>query len=185
MPDAGNPPTTAEQLRMRRVSSVQRFAELVFKASGVQEHALKGRTGDGGSITLLLTIRGKPGLATAERREKQMSPSPATLLSMGLATKVAFSTTLAAVFILNRPLTLACAWQTRYNRAVQVPASARVTALLSRASIAWQTVRGANEQSAGPRSFFGICIHFRRQKKKNQLTHQTQRISFLEGGWHC
>lgn len=121
MPDAGNPPTTAEQLRMRRVSSVQRFAELVFKASGVQEHALKGHAGDGGSLMLLLTIRGKPGLATAERREKQMSPSPVTLLSLGLAAKAAFSTTLAAVFIVNRPLTLACAWQTRYDRAVQAP----------------------------------------------------------------
>lgn len=96
----------AKQLSTRTVFSVQRFAELVFKASEVQKHDLKGHTSDGGSIKLLLTIRGKSDLVTDERRENQMSPSPVTLLSLGHATKVAFSTDLPAVFTFNRNLTL-------------------------------------------------------------------------------
>jgi len=100
----------AKQLRTRRVSSVQRFAELFFKASKMQKHDLKGHASGGGSIKLLLTIRRKSDLVTAERRENQMSPSPVTLLSLGCATKMAFSTTLAAVFIFSRNLSLDCAW---------------------------------------------------------------------------
>lgn len=100
----------AKQLRTRRVSSVPRFAELVFKASEMQKRDLKGHASDGGSIKLLLTIRGKSDLLTAERTENQMSPSPVTLLSLGHATKVFFSTNLAAVFIFNRNPTLDCVW---------------------------------------------------------------------------
>lgn len=99
----------AKKLRTRRVSSAQRFAELVFKASEVQKHDLQGHASNGGSLKLLLTIRGISDLVTAERKENQMSPSP-VMMSLGHATKVAFSTNWAAVFIFNRNLTLDCVW---------------------------------------------------------------------------
>lgn len=119
----------AKQLRMRRVSSVQRCANLFFKASEVQKPDLKGHASDGGSIKLLLTIRGKSHLVTA-KRENQMSSSPVTMLSLRRATKGAFSTHLAAVFIFNRNLTLDCVWQIRYDRDIQVPASVSLIASL-------------------------------------------------------
>lgn len=117
----------AKQLRMRRVSSVQRCVDLFFKASEVQKPDLKGHASDGGSIKLLLTIRGKSHLVTA-KRENQVSSSPVTMLSLRRATKVAFSTHLAAVCIFNRNLTLDCVWQIRYDRDIQVPASVSLIA---------------------------------------------------------